>query len=105
MGAGERGWDARLDEHVRGDGWPSTYPYERRIRLKPYRPAQSGGQLLEQSSDWFAPISARPMQLVMEFRVTPGRLTPGIPGREHSERLMIIECEAANEAATHAKRV
>ena len=35
--AGERGWDARLDERVRGDGWPSTYPYERRISPKPYR--------------------------------------------------------------------
>ena len=35
--ADERGWDARLDERMRGDGWPSTYPYERRISPKPYR--------------------------------------------------------------------
>ena len=34
-GAGERGWDAWLDEHMRGDGWPSTYPYERRDSGKP----------------------------------------------------------------------
>jgi hypothetical protein len=34
-GAGERGWDAQLDEQMRGDGWPSTYPYERRDSGKP----------------------------------------------------------------------
>jgi hypothetical protein len=41
--ADERGWDARLDERVRGDGWPSTYPYERRILPKPYSGFEAGG--------------------------------------------------------------
>ena len=81
-GAGERGWDARLDEHMRGDGWPSTYPYERWNSAKPDKRSgrlvgraecAGGGRSserdgsLQQSSDWFTPIPSRAAEFVDQF--------------------------------------
>jgi hypothetical protein len=74
-------------------------------RLESLRAPRRGEsfRISQQSSDGFAPVASRATELVVQLRLRPWWLAPGIPLGQHLQRLLIVEREPAREATADSE--